>query len=168
MRDIKAILSEAEAALRPILEAAFNAGKEVGRQEAAEEFRAKFTAILNSPPESSAPPPERPARAAVLPRPTARKRAVPGTVKPMVFQLIRDAPNGLTTKDLRERTTFKSNSIRGTLYNLRVEGKIVQVNDRWFSERDAPSNTETESDPDPEKPILNGGSYDDTCLTLVG
>jgi len=154
MREIETILSDATAALRSLLEEAFKVGKAEGRREAAEEFKSKIAAVLGGEPApslASAPPVATPA--------TEEGRATPGTVKPTIMRLIAEAPNGLTTQELTERTGFKHNSIRGTLWTLKHEGAVLREDNRWVAASKHPSASGNHH---------NGGNDDDTRLALGG
>lgn len=48
----------------------------------------------------------------------------PGTVKPAVLKSIQNSPNGLSIRQIEQKTGFKSNSIRGTVWLLQKEGSV--------------------------------------------
>lgn len=60
-------------------------------------------------------------------------RAAPGTVKPVIVQMIVGSHDGYTMEELVDKTGFKPNSVRGTLSTLREEGKITKIGDKWHS-----------------------------------
>lgn len=160
MRDIQKMISDAADALRPLIEEAFAAGKDEGRREAADEFKAKIGAILG---EESAP--SKPSTPSVTGAPDEEARAPSGTVKPAVLRLIRESQGGITTTEITRLTGFKHNSIRGTLWGLQKEGKITKRGNRWVGH--------TASDAEPEqRPASSnhynsqGDDYDETRFSL--
>jgi len=60
------------------------------------------------------------------------ERAPMGTVKPAIVRLINETPAGLTQDEIIERTGFKSNSVRGTLYSIVNEGLVQRKSGRFF------------------------------------
>ena len=61
-----------------------------------------------------------------------KDKAQKGTVKPGIVKLINDTPDGLTQDEIIERTGFKSNSVRGTLYAILTEGLVQRRSGRYF------------------------------------
>lgn len=61
----------------------------------------------------------------------AEGRATPGTVKPAIEKLVLES-SGLTMQEIVERTGFKYNSVRGTLYTLKSEGIVDKWGEQWF------------------------------------
>jgi hypothetical protein len=61
-----------------------------------------------------------------------KDKAQKGTVKPGIVKLINDTPAGLTQDEIIERTGFKSNSVRGTLYTILTEGLVQRRSGRYF------------------------------------
>jgi hypothetical protein len=135
MRDIKSIVSEAIETLHPLLEEAFEAGRTVGRQEAAAELKTKIAAVLAPDLLTGAL-----SDLKLPPMPKAASddatRVTPGTVKPTILRLIRESGRGLTTQEITTRTGFKPNSVRGTLWTLRKEGAVVHKGDHWAATAD--------------------------------
>ncbi|CAO4139439.1 hypothetical protein [Methylorubrum aminovorans] len=121
------------------LDAAFERGREVGRQEAVTAFKARLASLTDMS--------DLTAGAAIDARADVSKagedtggadtgsadRAPPNSIKPALARLIREQP-GLTTMDIRRITGFKPNTIRGTLYALGKEGEIKHSEGRWYSE----------------------------------
>ena len=63
----------------------------------------------------------------------ARKdKAQKGTVKPGIIKLINDTPTGLTQDEIIEKTGYKSNSVRGTLYTILTEGLVERRSGRYY------------------------------------
>lgn len=58
-------------------------------------------------------------------------RAAPGTVKPAIEKLVKESA-GITMQEIVERTGFKLNSVRGTLYTLKSEGSVDKWGEQWF------------------------------------
>lgn len=128
VRSLESIISVASETLRPLLEQAFEAGRVVGREEAALDLRAKIDGVLSITPKPM------PLKRAPLKNPPApsSKRAISGSVKPAIAEMIENAPNGLTAEEIGTATSFKPNSIRGTLWTLGNEKMIVKRHGRWF------------------------------------
>jgi len=61
------------------------------------------------------------------------QRAAAGTVKPRVLKLLHDHPEGLTTQEITALAGINPNSVRGTLWWLKKEDKVVQQEGRWFA-----------------------------------
>ncbi len=146
MRQLSDIISDGNAATEALLKEAFEAGKAA----AAAEMRAKMAAVIDmvegkgtftkpgprgldvgsigvgaivGSPLISAP------SSALL-----EGRATPGTVKPAIVSLIKQAGgNGITTDELIEITNFKPNSVRGTVSTLHTEKTIRRIGDRWIA-----------------------------------
>ena len=120
------LVGELTKRLRPLLQEAYDAGRNVGRQEAANEVRAKLAAALG--------PIEVEATASVqkgTPSSDQSQRAAPGSVKPRILALVREIP-GLSAKDIEVRTGIKYNSVRGTLWALGTENQVQRKNGRWY------------------------------------
>lgn len=139
MADIQDILADANEALRPIIEAAYHAGRDAGRREAANDLRAKLASViggdeLSSTDKSTEVHTSLTNQGDVASSSEEDGRATPGTVKPMVLKLISEARNGITTRDIVRATGFKHNSVRGTLWALRKDGLITKdENKRWVA-----------------------------------
>lgn len=128
--NIDDILSTATEDLRARLNAAFEAGRALGRREASGQVRDKIVGFLDSIeahdistdiPDITSPPPA-----------AEEARAVPGTVKPAIKSLIEDAKDGIRTSEIIEKTGFKENSVRGTLSTLKVDGFAERRGELWF------------------------------------
>jgi hypothetical protein len=119
VRDLQTIISAASEALRPLLEQAFEAGREAGREEAALDLRAKIDGVLSVP--------HSPGPAVAF-----SKRASSGSVKPTIAEMIKNAANGRTANEIEAATNFKPNSIRGTLWALTNDGLIVKRGGRFY------------------------------------
>jgi hypothetical protein len=138
MRQLTDIMSDGNASIGALLKEAFEAGK----ASAAAEMRAKMEAVLDgvagdryraSPSRSD----DLIARIA-----SSEGRATPGTVKPAIVSLIKQAgANGLTTDELIDITHFKPNSVRGTVSTLHLEKTIRKIGDRWIAENNEGSAT---------------------------
>lgn len=128
MRTLNDIISESAEVLRPLLQEAFEAGKTVGRHEAAIDLRTKIDGVLSADAAGKL--------VHVSPKIPANgvnpKRAVSGSVKPVIANLIKGAASGLTIDDIAKATGFKVNSIRGTLWTLGKERAAVKRKGRWF------------------------------------
>jgi len=158
MRTLNSIISAANEALRPLLEEAFEAGRALGRHEATDEMKVRLASVLSGdhviPKRSliggagqTEPSPREAA-------PEEEGRAAPGTVKPRILKLIQDTPAGLATREITNRTGFKHNSVRGTLWTLKREGSIIERDGRWVV--------------NPTNGLSNGEDNDHTHSTLNG
>jgi hypothetical protein len=157
MRQIGDILSEGRASIEALLREAFAAG----RAEAAAEMRAKMADMINSvtdiPMTGGASSSYINARfnpnIGFSPPVTVERRASPGTVKPEILRLIREASaGGISTDELIAATGFKPNSVRGTVSTLRIEHAIERVGDRWVAVNWVPT---TSSEDAPGGPDFN-------------
>jgi hypothetical protein len=144
MAHVDDILSDIVRVLRPALESALARVKEDAKREAAAEFRARFAAMLDETP-AVVPTPEPEADKAPIPKARAapKGRASPGTVKPQILDVLRQSPEGISTRDIATLTGFKYNSVRGTLWLLKKEGHAANRDDKWF-----PASREYRADPD--------------------
>jgi len=122
-------MSAVTVALRPLLQEAFEAGRVIGRDEAALDLRAKIDGVLAAGPRQASAPVK-----AIAPHKASHsgKRAHSGSVKPTISGMIEKAPNGLTADEIHTATNFKPNSIRGTLWTLGNEGLTVRRDGRWY------------------------------------
>ena len=135
--DIDHILLKITEAIRPIIEEAVNKsyddGKSVGDREAAARIKARLTDLLGSAAASDAP-----VKSSLTvsdenrQASTEDERATPGTVKPAILKAIQEAPDGMTTREIADKTGFKYNSVRGTVWTLQKERAIVKADgSRW-------------------------------------
>jgi hypothetical protein len=63
----------------------------------------------------------------------------PGTVKPAVLKAIQDSSTGLSIRQIEQKTGFKYNSIRGTVWLLQKEGLVVKgEGNLWVAALDQP------------------------------
>lgn len=131
--DINLIVSSATAALRPLLQEAFDAGRAAGREEASNELRAKLSEVLGTPrPSVISESMPMTAAAPLAPGQSGAGRAAPGTVKPTIRRVISEHADGLTTEGITLLTHFKPNSVRGTLHTLMQDGDIERRGNKWF------------------------------------
>lgn len=139
MTIIDDILADVTKALRPALEAALVHVKEDAKREAAAEFKSKLAAMLDDTPQaviaqkSGVAPKDDRVVYSPPHRKTRKGRASPGTVKPQILSVIRNSPDGVGTKEIAEKTGFKYNSVRGTLWLLKKELAIENRDERWFA-----------------------------------
>jgi len=134
-RTLAEISLEVGLLLQPLLQEAFELGRAEGRTEAAADLRARLAGVLESDltarDETRLSKSERPDRSIII-EPPAHERATPGTVKPAIEALLRSAADGLSAQQIADRAMIKYNSVRGTLYILKNEGKAERRGDRWF------------------------------------
>lgn len=130
------LLAQLDHAHKVRTDAAFERGREVGRQEALAELKQTLSGFLAS--DGTVEPGWAPLNQHVLPTPTdtpideaPKRRASPGSVKPAITQYVLEHP-GSTTEEVRKHTGAKSNSVRGTLWTLTTEGMIERRDGRWF------------------------------------
>jgi len=136
MRSLESIIADAAESQRRLLEEAFEAGRAVGRQEAATDLRAKIDGVLSQ---------GEPAPMATFVKPSIGndKRAVSGSVRPTIERMIIDhASTGLTLDEIEKATGFKHNSIRGTLWTLGNQGIAHKFHGRWFPKASVENKTE--------------------------
>lgn len=132
MRTLDIIISASSEAQRSLLQEAFDAGRALGREEAAADLKAKISGLLGSDNavasavvKSAVAPPSLQVR--------SDKRATSGSVKPTITRIIAGAVDaGLTTEEVVGITGFKPNSVRGTLWALGNEGLATKRDGRWF------------------------------------
>jgi hypothetical protein len=130
MRNLNHTVGEAASEIQELLKIVYldgyEAGRNAGRKEMAEEVRNKFAAMLDVGSDA--------VMDGVSPEDDGQSggRAAPGTVKPAVLSLIKSSAEGMTTAEIRTATGFKPNSIRGTLWALNTQDKLIEQNgDRW-------------------------------------
>jgi len=132
VRTLDIIISSSAEAQRSLLREAFEAGRAMGREEAAADLRAKISGLLGSD-IAVVTATVTPATVSAAPPVGSDKRATSGSVKPTITRIIAEAAEaGLTTEDVVSTTGFKPNSVRGTLWALGNEGIAVKRNGRWF------------------------------------
>jgi hypothetical protein len=136
MTYVDEILAEVTKTLRPVLEAAFAHVKDDAKREAAAEFKAKVSAMLDEAPQPTiaaiTPKDDQIAFSPPSPRKTRKGRAAPGTVKPQILDVVRQSPEGISTRDIATLTAFKYNSVRGTLWLLKKEELVINRDEKWF------------------------------------
>src|SRR5208337_332374 len=129
--------SEIVEAIRPKLAAALRAAFERGQHVSDSRYADKIaqaSRLLNElsnnhPDIVDADGPDIPIGSAWT-RPTAERAAL-GTVKPRILELVsRDI--GASISEI-EAIGLKPNSIRGTLYSLQKDDKILRSGDRWYA-----------------------------------
>ena len=138
MRTLDSIISAATETLRPLLQEAFEAGRDVGREEATADLKSKIVGLLSAGQNAS----QDAAEPVVAPDldVTSDKRATQGSVKPTIIRMIVEAAKaGLTTNEITKLTGFKLNSVRGTLWTLGKEGLAVKREGRWYPADNEPS-----------------------------
>lgn len=133
MRDLNDIISASTGALGALLQEAFEAGRALGRTEAAADLKAKISGLLGSDVASVTGTVAAPVSRTVEPSVSSEKRATSGSVKPTIARIIAEAVDtGLTTEEVVTITGFKPNSVRGTLWGLGNDGLAVKREGRWF------------------------------------
>jgi len=142
MTDINELLASAETALKAAVEAAyksgFDDGKKAGEREASAGLKSRLAALFadeDSAAEGSSTKIQDSLTGSGDGETTdAADRAAPGTVKPVVLDVVARANNGVSTKDIERATKFKYNSIRGTLWTLQKEGAIERnLDGKWVA-----------------------------------
>jgi hypothetical protein len=126
---LEAIIQDAESSIRGKLMAAFDAGREVGRQEASSELKAKLAGLLDIE-ERQVPYNVALAKSSAA-KVVVATRAAQGSVKPMILKVIRERW-GATSAEIQDATGAKYNSIRGTLWQLAHDGVIEKQGDKWI------------------------------------
>ena len=131
--NIENILSRATQDLHKLLDEAY----EAGRAKEREEIRRQLATYLGPSEAPSGIIPRNVATAMVTANILAR--AHPGTVKPVIESLIKNATNGITASEIIEKTGFKENSVRGTLSALKTDGFAERRGELWFlSHKESP------------------------------
>lgn len=134
---LDSIISASSEALRPLIEEAFELGRDAGRSEASAEMKAKLADLLSdnhrATPPVAASAVVSPIAPATRAADTSDKRAKPGSVRPAIMQMIADTDAGVTSEEIVKATGFKPNSVRGTLWTLGHEGLAVKRGNRWYS-----------------------------------
>lgn len=142
-RTIDQIKTDAGKSLEQLLTEAFEAGRVVGREESAAEFREfrnKLAHILDAEPVQAGP---------IAMEHQAGGRATPGSVKPAILNLIIANP-GLSQDEIQQKTGFKPNSVRGTLWTLSAQDKAIhKVSGYWYPgpEKEEPAGTPSQDAP---------------------
>jgi hypothetical protein len=131
MDRIDQLLSEIGPALKPLIDAVYQAGYADGRAAAKADLHSKMSALLL---DDNVVPVEPYGKATPNEQTEAESdRAAPGTVKPAILKLIKDHPEGLTRRDIIDLTGFKVNSVRGTLWQLHaVDREIDTHKGKWY------------------------------------
>ncbi len=125
------IHEDASGAVKAAVDAAYEAGRAEGRREALAELQTHLGLFWKDAAEN----PAKPESSFTVGVALGQARATPGSVKPMVERMLLDAENGLTPVEIAERTGFKYNSVRGTLWALGKEGFAISQSGRWFAVR---------------------------------
>lgn len=128
--DFDDIAMDAAAALRPLLQRAYDAGRLAGRQEMYEEVQNRLGSLLS--PLSPDAVPVRGLSGEDGNQVSDSGRAPPGTVKPLIEKIVGEHPEGLTMDDVEAISGVKPNSVRGTLYALRNDRILVKRGNLWF------------------------------------
>lgn len=139
-RTIDQIKASASASFDQLLSEAFEAGRVIGRGEAASELRNKLADFLDVEPVAAGP---------IIMEHQAGGRATPGSVKPTILNLIIENP-GLSQDEIQQKTGFKPNSVRGTLWTLSAQDKAIhKVSGYWYPgpEKEEPAGTPSQDAP---------------------
>jgi hypothetical protein len=127
---LETIISRATGDIRKLLEEAFEAGRN--------DMRRELTVFLAGAPLGIPRVEAHTVIGGIAPSPN-EGRAPVGTVKPTIKAVITEAPNGIRTSEIIEKTGFKENSVRGTLSTLKDEGFAERRGDLWYlSQRKGP------------------------------
>jgi hypothetical protein len=133
LRTLDSIIAASAEALRPLLQEAFEAGRGVGRGEAAADLKAKIVGLLSIADQSATTDTEELIITPDLAAVASNGRAAQGSVKPTIARMIVDgAQAGVTSEEITTRTGFKPNTVRGTLWTLGNEGLAVKRGGRWY------------------------------------
>jgi len=128
LRTLDSIIAASANALQPLIQEAFEAGRNAGRAEA-DDLRAKMAALISVG--QSSPPAVAVSRGVTTV--ASDERATQGSVKPKIAKLIADSgTSGLTPGEITHITGFKANTVRGTIWTLGREGSIVKRGSRWY------------------------------------
>ena len=131
VRSLENIISDSMSAHRHLLQEAFDAGRNIGREEAAAYLRAQIDGVLSSNHGALEDATKSVTKPTVAADPD--KRAVAGSVRPTILRMIISSANtGLTQDEIAKETGFKFNSVRGTLWALGRDGVAVKRDNRWF------------------------------------
>lgn len=142
--DITQIFDRAASTIRAMLFDAYEAGRQIGRKEAAAEFKAKIADFLEQEPKAK----HVVVSVTGVSAEAQTSRAAPGSVKPAIMKLVQDS-GGMSLRDIEQATGFKYNSVRGTLWQLQQEDKIVKDGDiyRAVSQKNEPAGTPSKDAP---------------------
>jgi IclR helix-turn-helix domain len=115
------------------IEAAFEAGRAAGKNEASEELRDRLASVLNVPMNKAAVlPPLPPLPSLDAEEQAESKRATRGSIRPTVIRALSDyGLPGLRPSEIASRTGLNENSVRGTLNTLAHEGVTTKIGDLW-------------------------------------
>lgn len=103
------------------------AGYRRGYAQAAQEIWSKLQAAIPAPMDDAEIVPAGPT---LFPSLTTA-RVERGTVKPMLLSALAKAPGGLTAGEAATVTGLKETTVRSKLNELRQDGKIIKVGERW-------------------------------------
>ena len=120
MQTLEEITTDGSQTLATMLKAAYDVGYAKGRDD----VRKELDAFLVKPAVTFQTAIKRengPTVATTAIDTASDERATPGTVKPGVLRVIRNAESGLTTEQIVSLTKFKHNSVRGTVWTLQGE-----------------------------------------------
>jgi hypothetical protein len=137
--ELETIIQSAEASIRRLLIAAFEAGEKTGRETAAKElasemagFVANISKSLGRAPDAALASDGDRSRRQTSHPPVMADRAAPGSVKPVILKIIKHSEGtGKTLREIERETGFKYNSVRGTLWQLQQNGEIEKVGDEY-------------------------------------
>lgn len=139
-KSLSDILAASGSALRDLVTDAYSSGHEAGFDAGYKAAVLRFSEALRSVSEPPQEGPEDDVKIIGDFEPTIRElkvqvdaevRATPGTVKPTIEKIVRES-SGVTMQEIVEKTGFKFNSVRGTLYTLKSEGVVDKWGEQWF------------------------------------
>lgn len=119
-RQLLATAQTAHNACFTIVQQAFEAGRTLGKNQAAEELKKKMFGILEGTAETESA------------EEAEGKRAARGTVRPAVIKALQDSPVPLGVRDIAVVTGINENSVRGMLNKLAEENMTLKIGDRWM------------------------------------
>ena len=125
-KELSIVLSETAQPIEDLFRQAFEAGRTLGRREAAGALRERLMRVVDLETGEAPDAGDYPLDDDVTPQ-----RAAPGSVKPIILNLVLTKP-GLTTSEIQQETGVKFNSARGTLWTLSQEKVVVRRLGRWF------------------------------------
>jgi len=144
--DIEDMVSSLSDALRAMLTRAFENGREVGKHEATGHLKAKLAEIRNltdhvlaSGLDAAIAEPRVPAVSSAMSNDTSdSERAAPGSIKPAILNFLAKNERGASASDIAGATGIKENTVRGTLRNLKLEGKAQKIGNVWLKTGQGP------------------------------
>lgn len=123
---IQKLLEELGISTEMALNKAFEAGRALGRREAADAMKSRLASVFDlgeSQIQGSLP--------MTSPATDSNERAAPGSVKPVIMNSVRTKP-GQTIQQIQAITGIKHNSVRGTLWTLSKEKAVYRSHGKWF------------------------------------